>query len=141
MTDEQVKKVLENCIMWRYEKGGCKQCGYCDDCDNGTGNQLFKDALALINRMEDENKKLLDKNKELRVLCREKSNGMKLDKWVRMLQEADYGIKLVDKQEEINQIRKETAKEILDEISKSCRGIFIDKLYKKYGVDVKNEPC
>lgn len=119
MNDEEVKKALEACTTLRYKVGGCKQCPYEDDCNNGTQNQLYADALALINRLEDENKKLSDKNKELRALCREKSNGMKLDKWVRMLQEADYGIKFVDNaylEREKEQIRKETAIALIEEL-------------------------
>lgn len=58
MTDEQVKKALETCTTLRYQVGGCKQCPYEDDCNNGTQDQLYKDALALINRLEEENKQL-----------------------------------------------------------------------------------
>ena len=59
MTDEQVKKGLAECTALRYQVGGCKQCPYKDDCVNGTQDQLYKDALALINRLEEEKEKLL----------------------------------------------------------------------------------
>lgn len=94
MTDEEVKKGLECCAV----EVKCNACPYVTD--RNCREQLNTDALALINRLEKENKKLSDKNKELRALCREKSNGMKLDKWVRMLQEADYGVKLVENDNE-----------------------------------------
>lgn len=141
MTDEQVKKVLENCSTWRYEKGGCKQCAYCDDCDHGTGNYLFSDALALINRLEQKNKTLLDKNKELRELCRKKSNGMNIKDWVRMTQEANWGIKLVDKQEEIKLIRKEVLREIYDWMMENAvyyeGESFAKKFAKEHGLEVE----
>lgn len=91
MTDEQVKKGLECCVEWRYKAGGCEQCAYKKDCDNGTQNQLYEDALALINRLETE--------------CADKER---------------YTIELYNRareaEREKEQIRKETAKEILQDI-------------------------
>lgn len=106
MTDEEVKKGLECCARASQESW----CGICPYHKNKEPllctTKMARDALALINRMVEE-------NKELRALCRKKSNGMKLDEWVKMVNEADCGIKLVDTNAIEEQIRKEIAKQIL----------------------------
>lgn len=58
MTDEEVKKGLECCVICK-ERIDCfdKHCPYIHDCYNVLRDekQLDKDALALINRLEEEN--------------------------------------------------------------------------------------
>lgn len=130
MTDEQVKKGLERCI------GGIAKCDkWCPyyEIDGNCSPQLKSDALALINRLEEENKKLSDKNKELRSLCCEKSNGMKHGTWVRMLQEA-YCAEA--------KAKGKTAKDILQSfaqfraVSPALSKVWY-ALAEKYGVEVK----
>lgn len=55
MIDEQVKKGLEYCVAESGFNNSCKICSYFGDCYStaGTGKQLHKDALALINRLEE----------------------------------------------------------------------------------------
>lgn len=50
MTDEQVKKGLECCAHCKVDNSKCyDECPYADDCFG-----LYKDSLALINRLESE---------------------------------------------------------------------------------------
>lgn len=103
MTDEEVKKGLECCAV----EVKCNACPYVTD--RNCREQMNTDALALINRLEQE-------NAELRDLCRKKSNGMRLNDWLRMTHEANYEIKLVSSKEIEDQIRKETAKVLIEEL-------------------------
>lgn len=61
MTDEQIKKGLECCTSFT-ERIDCfnKMCPYTNDCYSTIGDekQIFVDALALINRLEEEKKKV-----------------------------------------------------------------------------------
>lgn len=141
MTDEQVKKGLECCTKDGTIKELCKkQCPYYEDCHTRgeDDKRIYSDALVLINRLEEE-------NKELRALCRKKSNGMKLDEWVKMIVRADYGVKFVDMDVIKEQIRKQTAKEIINDLFNACDGSpndcvepdHIFYLAKKYDVEVE----
>lgn len=54
MTDEQVKKGLECCSNTRVDNGLCYECPYVyEGCP-----LLYKDALALINRLEGEKEQI-----------------------------------------------------------------------------------
>lgn len=89
MTDEQVKKELEEIVL-TMNWGGVERVG-------GVPKPVAvaKDTLALINRLEEENARL--ENKLAKVLC-----SVNLDTY--------------HKSQTAEQIRKETAKEILQDI-------------------------
>lgn len=135
MTDKEVKKGLKCCTV----EAKCNACPYVTD--RNCREQMNTDALALINQLEEKNKTLSDKNKELRELCRKKSNEMNIKDWVRMIQEANWGIKVVDKQEEIKLIRKEVLREIYDWMMENAvyyeEESFAKKFAKEHGLEVE----
>lgn len=70
MTDEEVKKGLECRLSLRQNNDMCDKCPYTNDCFG-----LDEDALALIKRLEEENKILKEQCDDVRLYSLDMNNG------------------------------------------------------------------
>ena len=111
---EQIEKWLISC-----EEGTC-DCPYNDNCVNGDcAVLLIKQAVDYINRLKAENANLTVENE---VLKRDVQN------LERTLEEG---------KEELERVRKETAKEILNKVLDIVVDEKVFEMAKEYGVEVE----
>lgn len=135
-TDVEIEKALECCLD--YECGNCTDCPYYEEKSPMCLTRLAKDALDYINRLK-------SAIAEAQALCRKKVGDLKANDWIKMMKLAGYEVNLVSEKEKMEQVRKETAKEILQDLKGLLEG-YIDTrtgetLYKqlaeKYGSEVE----
>lgn len=87
-----------------------KVIAYCKD-DNCTECSFYKvDGCFVIVRYINQLKKDLA---EAQKLCRKKVGDLKTNEWIKIMKLAGYEVNAVSEKEKMEQIRKETAKEIL----------------------------
>lgn len=137
MADKEIEKALEFCS----EKECNMDCPYRDKNFAGIFHceQKNRDALDYINRLKVENEELCSKNRILSKMVERLHISDQSKENCTIQQHADIH-KL---REKLRQIRKETAKEII-EIMKRVQSMFYDKEYvaiqnliaEKYGVEV-----
>lgn len=126
---EKVKKGLKCCAASSFTIG-CKSCPYFGDCHSiaGTGKQLHKGTLALINRLEEEN---ADKERyTIELYNRAREAEREINKWKQVFVELDkfgsmttpIGLLPINAEgmrqlvDYCGQIRKETAIALIEEL-------------------------
>lgn len=138
MIDEQVKKGLECCS----DRGiTCKDCPYVRE--NCCSEILAKDALALINRLEEENTRLKQNYEDLYNIKRKLEDEL-IERGFAEYAHGDFRI-LSDEEKE--QIRKETAEDILTRIADIAtedhvairRYTWFKEFAEKYGVEEEHK--
>ena len=130
LTDEDVVKALECCS----KSWDCNNCKRNKENNNRfiCSENLLKDCLDLIHRLQAENEQLKDEKEEIRLFNLSIQNGE-----VDMRIESEMAKSFYNSIIQIfEQAVKDTAKEILDEVSKHYGGAWLVELYKKYSVEV-----
>ena len=144
MTDEQIEKMLNDTY-----RNMCD--GYQDSLAyGGKGDPAFEEEIDNLGEVIDYIKRLKAEASEAKELCRKKVGDLKVNEWIKIMKLAGYEVNAASQQEQVEQIRKETAKEILqelwmlqesitDEDGQTGQFIFaenIPSLAKKYGVEI-----
>ena len=124
---KEIKKALGNC-----QKNNCIDCPYFIDEKSCRANDLLLDTISYINELESKCKSLTTP----KVIIHPKSPNIEsiavqVEKYG-FVDCNNYDIELIPTRAEIE---KETAKEILDEVSKRFGGKWLVELYKKYNLD------
>lgn len=143
MTDEEIEKAL-HCI--KGEELPCKDCSYHVRQFNCRAF-VIADTLDYIKRLKSE-------NAEAKELCKKKVGDLKVNEWIRIMTAAGYEVTAISLTEHVEQIRKETAKEVLQKVRKhyppsredtratldDCYMLdVLDDIAKQYGVEVDND--
>ena len=113
MTDVEIEKAL---VLCGYRTSAeCKDCPidqqHKDECQCGT--ILVKNALAYIERLK-------EKIAEAKKLCKKKVGELKTNEWIKIMTLAGYEVNAVEDKKLIEQIRNDTAKEIINSLLSEC---------------------
>lgn len=134
MTNKQVEEAMQYCKSHRdcYDKEANTVCPLYNEHDYNC-HTIFE----LYNRLKRETTKV-------RGLCKKKVGDLKINEWIEIMTTAGYEVTATSLKEQVEQIRTETAKEII-QLMKQVQAMFYDKEYvaiqkiisEKYGVEVK----
>ena len=153
LTDEEIVKIYKHCVLGR---GDCDNCPY-DDWGCGID---VNDIIEIINRQKAEIERLTEENAILKgnppivagrslgktirakflAFDQMKEQNAELQKQVDELKEKLWKSKqdmMTYHSKTVAEAVKDTAKEILDEVSKHFGGAWLVELYKRYGVEVE----
>ena len=104
MTDEQIEKA-EKSLKWVVNQ-------LPDNLDDSNEDKMLKCIRLFCKNGVAAIDSLKAANAEAKELCRKKIGDLKVNEWIKIMKLAGYEVNAVSQPEQIEQIRKETAKEI-----------------------------